>query len=116
MELPKNLKELYRHWRGHVAETETNNTETYNGGGNKELLEQIAWFINERLEIWKKKTAGERPPYTSDAILSEYRFCNIFREFDRQTIEFHTLLNPLRNDFGIYMDQDVFSRKCCEGV
>lgn len=86
-----------------TSDTETDNTETYNGGDNKELLEQIEWFINERLEIWKKKTAGEKPPYTRDSILSQYRFCNIFREFDRQTIEFHTLLNPLRNDFPLWL-------------
>ena len=106
MELPTNLKELYRHWEGHVGGAdgaETNNAETYNGGGNKELLRQIRWFINERLEIWKKKTAGEKLPYTKDAILSQYRFCNIFREFDRQTIEFHTLLNPLRDDFPLWL-------------
>lgn len=82
---------------------ETGNEETNNLSDNKELLGELEWFINERLEIWKRKTAGEGAPYTHDAILSQYRFCNIFREFDRQTIEFHALLNPLRDNFPLWL-------------
>lgn len=50
-----------------------------------------------------EKEAGKKPPYTSDPILSQYRFCNVFREFDAQTIAFHTLLNPLRDDFSLWL-------------
>ncbi|TAK57765.1 hypothetical protein EPO17_01070, partial [Patescibacteria group bacterium] len=60
-------------------------------------------FIDKRIQIWKKKIGGEKFPYTNDPILSQYRFCNIFREFDRQTIEFHTLLLPLREDFSLWL-------------
>jgi hypothetical protein len=70
---------------------------------DKKLFEDIEWFIHERLSIWKKKTADSPLPYTTDPILSKYRFCNIFREFDRQTIEFHTLLNPVKNDFPLWL-------------
>ncbi len=101
MELPENLKELYRHWEGHAGASSGVGTDSVTS--DKELFERITWFINERLEIWKKKTAGEKPPYTQDAILSHYRFCNIFREFDRQTIELHTLLNPLRDNFPLWL-------------
>lgn len=94
MEVPDNIKNLYRHWDIHTASRATKSFP---------VSDHILWFINERNKIWQKKVAGELPPYTDDPILSTYRFCNIFREFDRQTIEFHTLLNPLRDDFPLWL-------------
>lgn len=91
MELPLYLKNLYRHWPLHTA--------GYAKGCAGTLPEEICWFVGERMRIWEKKTAGLPAPYTDDPILTKYRFCNILRELDRQTIEFHTLLNPLRDDF-----------------
>jgi len=92
MELPHTLKTLYRHWDFH---TQTKITPPR----DLSIPEDLSWFIQERLAIGTKKTASENPPYTSNPILAKYRFCNIFREFDRQTIEFHELLSPLREDF-----------------
>jgi len=44
-------------------------------------------FIEERYSIWYKKTLlKEDPPWTTDSILSEYRFTNVMREYDRVTI------------------------------
>lgn len=51
-----------------------------------ELLEPYFYWINERHSIYLKKQAGEKFPWTSDPILSEYSFCNVFRELDRVTI------------------------------
>jgi hypothetical protein len=94
MELPQELKELYRHWSGHV----------FVGKKMKSgVPKEVDWFIAERIRMWEQKTAGLPPPYTDDSILAQYRFCNIFREFDKQTIEFHTLLNPLRDDFPLWL-------------
>ncbi len=102
MELPLQLKELYRHWDSHVVLSDkapiSSNINTNDG-----LFEDISLFIRERINIWKKKVSGEASPYTSDPILSTYRFCNVFREFDRQTIEFHTMLNPLRDNFSLWL-------------
>jgi hypothetical protein len=99
MELPSNLKTLYRHWNLHL---EIKSPEKVNFlFKDQKLFQEISWFIKERNGIWKAKTSGDSLPYTKDPILSTYRFCNIFREFDRQTIEFHTLLNPLRSDFSL---------------
>lgn len=95
MEIPKNLKILYRHWKHHVSQKRKYSAET--------LSKELSWFISERIAIWEKKTCGEKPPLTKDPILQHYRFCNIFREFDKQTIEFHTLLNPLRDDFPLWL-------------
>lgn len=102
MELPDDLKKLYRHWELYTIPP--NRSLTVNQVfTNPKLFTALSAFIGERLSIWKKKVSGEKPPYTADLILRTYRFCNIFREFDRQTIEFHRLLNPLRDDFPLWL-------------
>ena len=101
-EIPLNLKNLYRHCKFHVA-VDTGTIEPNNIFRDRKLFAEIHSFINERINIWKKKTSGSPPPLTNDPILSTYKFCNIFREFDRQTIEFHTLLNPLRDNFPLWL-------------
>lgn len=102
MELPLNLKNLYRHWDTYTASI--NQLRELNQIiKDKQLQKDLIWFIRERIDIWQKKVMGVQPPYTQNSILSTYRFCNTFREFDRQTIEFHTLLNPLREDFPLWL-------------
>jgi hypothetical protein len=101
MELPNNLKKLYRHWNFHTEAKPTEKASTL--FKSQKLFKEITWFIKERNKIWKLKIAGTKPPYSPDPILSIYRFCNIFREFDRQTIEFHALLSPLRADFPLWL-------------
>ena len=101
MELPEKLKELYRHWPVHgVWEPSTTTPPHFKEVG---LLPQITWFVLERMKMWEKKTRGEQAPYSNNAILATHRFCNIYRELDRQTIEFHTLLNPLRDDMALWL-------------
>ncbi|HXK38021.1 MAG TPA: nucleotide kinase domain-containing protein [Candidatus Paceibacterota bacterium] len=101
MELPAHLKALYRHWPLHLAYSEISSD--LPTGIDLALLSQIESFTHERINIWKKKVSGAQPPYTTDPILDKYRFCNIFREFDRQTIAFHELLNPLRDNFPLWL-------------
>ena len=100
MELPEHIQKLYRHFSFHTAKK--------NKAGlcilkDRTLERHLTWFIQERIAIWKKKTSGTTPPFTKDEVLAQYRFCNIFREFDRQTIEFHERLNPLRDDFPLWL-------------
>lgn len=95
MELPSHLKNLYRHWPLHTVAKARPDT--------KEIPKEILWFVAERMRMWKKRVSNEVPPYTIDLVLQKYRFCNILRELDRQTIEFHTLLNPVRNDFSLWL-------------
>jgi hypothetical protein len=49
-------------------------------------LKPLLYFINERHRIYLKRIAGEPAPWTSDPILQQYRFCNVFRELDTATI------------------------------
>jgi hypothetical protein len=102
MELPSTLKNLYRHWDNHTKSEGL--IIPYNEiFKDEKLSEEMFWFIDERINIWKKKVLGDTPPFTENILLSKYRFCNIFREFDRQTIEFHTLLNPIRDTFSLWL-------------
>lgn len=45
----------------------------------------LLYWIKERESIRLKRQAGEPKPWTDDAILQEYKFCNIDRENDRVT-------------------------------
>ncbi len=105
MHLPQNLLNLYNHWHLHTRQVdrETHALAPTFTPKDQALFKDILWFIKERNIIWEKKTKGEAPPYTTDPILATYRFCNIFREFDRQTIEFHQLLKPLTGDFSLWL-------------
>jgi len=42
-------------------------------------------FIVGRHEIYRRKKRGEPKPWTDDAILQRYRFCNMYRELDSVT-------------------------------
>lgn len=45
-------------------------------------------FIHEREAIYNRRLAGLSKPWTDDAILQNYRFCNVRREHDTETIWF----------------------------
>jgi 5-hmdU DNA kinase, helical domain len=47
------------------------------------VLETYWRFAAERQRIFERRLQGEEPPWTTDPILSEYRFCNVFRASDR---------------------------------
>lgn len=50
------------------------------------LNAQPFWnWIAERHRIYLKKVAGEPAPWTTDAVMQNYRFCNVFRELDKVT-------------------------------
>lgn len=101
MELSRDLKGLYRHWALHTAER---------AHGTDLIPKEVIWFINERMRIWEQKTAGKEPPFTQDPVMAQYRFCNIFRELDRQTVEIHTMLNPLRDNFPLWLLNMFYAR------
>jgi hypothetical protein len=44
------------------------------------------YWVREREALRIRKESGEPPPWTTDEILSTYRFCNVRREDDRVTI------------------------------
>lgn len=50
--------------------------------------EALFQFIRERYAIYKRRSQGMSKPWTDDPILQSYRFCNVYRELDTQTIWF----------------------------
>jgi hypothetical protein len=47
------------------------------------VLETYWRFAAERQRIFERRLKDQEPPWTTDAILREYRFCNVFRASDR---------------------------------
>jgi len=109
MEIPDNLKNLYKHWEYHTIKPNIEEKVLL----NNEVLNQIYPMIIERMKIWEAKQQDKNPPYTKDPILTRYRFCNVYRELDRQTIEIHTLLKQLQEDFDLWLLNIIFSRMVC---
>jgi hypothetical protein len=44
------------------------------------------YYMRERHNIYLLRQAGKPAPWTNDAVLSQYRFCNVYRELDKVTI------------------------------
>lgn len=54
-------------------------------------------FARLRHGIWEKRQNGQPYPWTDDPVLSNFRFCNIYRELDTTTAWFReNLREPLR--------------------
>ena len=113
-EIPEELKNLYRHFDKHVAMAKEQTKDVAKETFDPELLKGIEAFASERMHVWNNRTKNQPRPYTTDEALQKYRFCNIYRELDRQTVEIHKLLNPLRDDFDIWLLNLFFCRFVCK--
>ncbi|MBP9669120.1 MAG: hypothetical protein KBE09_02405 [Candidatus Pacebacteria bacterium] len=102
MELPIDVKKLYRHWPQHL-DIGAQTLSPHEVCADMALWQGLTYFISERMSVWAKKSRGDVPPYSEDPILTTYRFCNIFRELDRQTIFFHQTLQPMRGHFPLWL-------------
>lgn len=51
----------------------------------KDPVERIFAFADERHQIYMRRQEGMLPPWTKDPILRDYRFCCVYREFDKVT-------------------------------
>ncbi|WP_179467396.1 nucleotide kinase domain-containing protein [Mycolicibacterium vinylchloridicum] len=50
----------------------------------REGVYEFYWrFAYERQKAFERRVAGCEPPWTSDPIISEFKFCNVFRAADR---------------------------------
>ena len=49
-------------------------------------IDRFFYYIRERHNIYQKRQNGAPYPWTKDAILTTYSFCNVFRELDKVTI------------------------------
>lgn len=111
MEIPDDLKKLYRHWEKHCREDREIDLDSY---VDSEVFAGMLDFAKERMKIWERKLEGRPQPWTQDLVLAQYRFCNVYRELDRQTIEFHSLLANLRSDLALWMLNMFYCRGVCK--
>jgi len=110
METPDNLKKIYRHFEYHINPK----LEIQKGISiNKNIIKDIEKFAGERMLIWERKIKKCNPPFTKDKILQKYKFCNIYRELDKQTIDLHTLLAEYRKDLPFWLLNTAFYRFIC---
>ena len=72
MEIPSDLKQLYKHWDSHTFQ----HTSYPSLELDHSVLNRITPFITERMRIWEKKQTLLKP-YTQDPVLLKYRLCNI---------------------------------------
>lgn len=65
--------------------------------------EALCEFIRKRHNIYRLRKAGEPWPWTSDPILQKYRFCNVYRNLDKETVLIHdNWLTPHREDPDVW--------------
>jgi len=48
--------------------------------------------MNERHSIWMRRDKGEWKPWTTDVILQQYKFTNVFRQLDKGTVALRKML------------------------
>ncbi|OGC47330.1 hypothetical protein A2886_00085 [candidate division WWE3 bacterium RIFCSPHIGHO2_01_FULL_42_13] len=109
MEIPQKLQDLYRHWEHHTQPIPFSNSEAL----DQKILAEMESFMVERMQIWEKKVFQQTPPHTQDKVLQKFRFCNIYRELDKQTIEIHEHLEDLRSNFPLWLLNLAFHRFVC---
>lgn len=100
---------IYRHRDKYLGSTRLAHSDTtvpLDSG----LLFDFRNYARERMNIRHKKNQGEQPPWTDDALLQHYRFCNVYRELDKQTIYIHTRLQHLRDNFPLWLFNIIIAR------
>lgn len=64
-----------------------------------DMVQGFFAYAQEREAIRRKREAGEPRPWTEDAVLQRWRFCNVFREHDKTTVWFRERWRDrVRND------------------
>ena len=62
-------------------------------------LDKFFEYARERYRIFLRRQEGQSKPWTTDDVLRQFRFCNIFREDDATTIWVReNIREPLRDD------------------
>lgn len=70
---------------------------------NQEILNDYRVYAKERMQIYNKKSNWNSKPRTNNPILTNYRFCNVYRELDKQTLFIHEALLPYKYSFKIWL-------------
>lgn len=66
-------------------------------------------FINERHAIYLKKSEGLEKPWTTDPVLRDWKFCNVFRILDKQSqLLLEHVITPHVNDSSAHLLFNIF--------
>jgi hypothetical protein len=112
MKIPVVTKKLYKHWSKHARISKTID-QTIKDCLNPEVLGGMSKLINERMLVWQRKNQSSDKPYTSDEILNKFRFCNVYRELDKQTMRIHLTNQKYEKDFPLWLLNVAFARFIC---
>lgn len=52
---------------------------------NFDAMNDFWYFVNERHRIYLKREANEPKPWSTDPIFQQWKFCNVFRDLDKQS-------------------------------
>lgn len=63
----------------------------------REMISELAYYLNERESIRLKKERNEPRPWTTDPILSKFKFTNVLREHDFTSQAFLKIYNENKN-------------------
>jgi alpha-glutamyl/putrescinyl thymine pyrophosphorylase clade 1 len=81
---------------------DTSSPGTLPGSSETPVIDPISefWkFVAERHAIWQRRQEGLAAPWTTDAVLSEMHFCNVFRELDKGCRWYKKRIVPATTDF-----------------
>ncbi len=103
-EVPSEILNLYRYWQLFDAGAAKLKKAVYSEQNLVDLarLKEVEDFAKKRMEAWYNRL-NDVYPTSDDSIIAKFKFCNTYRELDRQTIYFHTKLNEFRGDFSFWL-------------
>lgn len=107
------LQHLYSHRSDYLSLPKSNNFSHITL--DQEILNDYRVYAKERMHIYNKKSNWIPKPRTNDLILTNYRFCNIYRELDKQTLFIHEALLPYTHDFKLRL-LNLMIFRCIESM
>lgn len=82
---------------------------------DQEVVSKFRIYARERMNIRYKKQHNEAKPRTQDIVLQHYKFCNVYRELDKQTLFIHKVLLAYKDNLRLWFLNLIIFR-CLESI
>lgn len=100
---------VFKHWHKHQIDPRNGDRSGLVPLDSK--MEQDFWdFVALRMSVFNTKETGAEFPWTSDVIMSKHKFCNVYRELDKTSIDLHEMVQPVLNDFKLTLLNFAYMR------
>lgn len=99
---------IYKHWEKYQVDPRNDRSGLVTI--DTKLEDQFWDFVAERMKLFHTKDSGADFPWTEDPIMSKNKFCNVYRELDRTTIELHELSQPVLHDLELSLLNFAYMR------